>query len=151
MLRSKNVLLVKNEIYVLLIFEQLLCTVISEVTNAAPGVDPDRASFTLVLETARDTVLAGPPLATSSSIPPGADSGSGWRVLAGPIGAQILDRLLPPCRLRTGGRDREAGDLEIPGKTQRTAYPDRGGYGRYPPHGSWFEVDGPSLGLSNRH
>ncbi len=101
-LRSKTVLLVEQEIYALLIVEQVLRTVMSEATNAVPGVDPDRASFTVALETARDTVLAGPPSATP--VPLGTGDDSGWRVLAGMIGMQVLQRLLPPRRLRTGSR-----------------------------------------------
>jgi len=58
-LRSKTVLLMEQEIYALLIVEQVLRTVMSEATNAMPGLDPDRASFTVALAKACDTVLLG--------------------------------------------------------------------------------------------
>lgn len=104
-LRSKNVLLVEQEIYALLIVEQVLRTVMSEAANAVPGLDPDRVSFTVALATARDTILAGPPCAVSIPAVPGAASHvSGWERLAGVIGVQVLGRLLPPRRVRTGSR-----------------------------------------------
>ncbi|GAB3246437.1 hypothetical protein GCM10027562_03740 [Arthrobacter pigmenti] len=43
-LRSRTVGLVEQEIYALLISEQLLRTAMSEVTNAAPDLEPDRAN-----------------------------------------------------------------------------------------------------------
>lgn len=97
-LRSKSVLLVEQEIYALLIVEQLLRTVMSEATNAVPDLDPDRASFTIALTMARDLLTLG----HAASARP--RELSGWRALAGRIGEQLLDRLLPPRRLRTGSR-----------------------------------------------
>lgn len=97
-LRSRTVQLVEQEIYALLIVEQLLRTVMSEATNAVPGLDPDRASFTIALTTAKDLVILGP---TAGARRP---KRSGWRALAGIIGAHVLDRLLPERRMRTGSR-----------------------------------------------
>jgi len=95
-LRSRTVQLVEQEIYALLIADQLLRTVMSEATNAVPGLDADRASFTIALTTARDTVITG--------APPQAHPGRGWHGLAGRIGEHLLANLLPPRRLRTGPR-----------------------------------------------
>lgn len=95
-LRSRTVQLVEQEIYALLIAEQLLRTAMSEATNAVPGVDPDRASFTIALTTARDTIILGPRTQASC--------GQGWHALAGRIGEHLLANLLPPRRLRTGPR-----------------------------------------------
>lgn len=103
-LRSKSVLLVEQEIYALLIIEQVLRTVMSEAANAVPGLDPDRASFTVALETARDTVLTGPPALQQLVVAGHEPAGAGWRALAGMIGVKVLERLLPPRRLRTGSR-----------------------------------------------
>ncbi|MHA7178467.1 hypothetical protein ACX80D_17710 [Arthrobacter sp. Sr24] len=95
-LRSRTIQLVEQEIYALLIAEQLLRTAMSEATNAVPGVDPDRASFTIALTTARDTIILGPAVR--------AHPGRGWYGLAGRIGEHLLANLLPPRRLRTGPR-----------------------------------------------
>lgn len=94
-LRSHTVQLVEQEIYALLIAEQLLRAVTSEATNAVPGLDADRASFTIALTTARDILILGP---ASRTCP-----GRGWHALAGRIGEHLL-ALLPPRRLRPGPR-----------------------------------------------
>lgn len=96
-LRSKSVLLVEQEIYALLIVQQLLRTVMSEATNAVPYLDPGRASYTVALTMARDLLILGHTV-------PATGERSGWRALAGRIGEEILERLLPPRRLRTGSR-----------------------------------------------
>lgn len=96
-LRSRTVVLVEQEIYALLIAEQLLRTVMSEATNAVPGLAPDRASFTIALTLARDTIILGP-------VPAPAGAGPGWQQLTGRIGANLLANLLPARRLRTGPR-----------------------------------------------
>ena len=95
-LRSRTLALVEQEIYAPLIAEQLLRTVMSEATNAIPGLAPDRASFTIALTLARDTIILGPE--------PRACPGRGWHALAGRIGEHLLANLLPPRRLRTGPR-----------------------------------------------
>lgn len=95
-LRSRTVELVEQEIYALLITEQLLRTVMSEATNTDPDLDPDRASFKLALTAARDTIILGPD--------PSGPAGTGWAALAGQIGQHILAGLLPARRLRTGPR-----------------------------------------------
>lgn len=96
-LRSRSVLLVEQEIYALLIVQQLLRTVMSEATNAVPDLDPDRASYTVALAMARDLVIPGPTRPATGERP-------GWRALAGRIGDEVLDRLLPARRLRTSSR-----------------------------------------------
>lgn len=59
-LRSHTLDLVEQEIYALLLTEQLLRIVMSEATNTDPFLDPDRASFSIALTTARDTIILGP-------------------------------------------------------------------------------------------
>lgn len=97
-LRSRTVQLVEQEIYALLIVEQLLRTVMSEATNTVPGLDPDRASFTIALSTAKDLFILGPAASTRQP------QHTGWQALAGTIGTHVLDRLLPKRRMRTGTR-----------------------------------------------
>ena len=75
-LRSRTVQLVEQEIYALLVVEQLLRTVMSEATNAVPGLDPDRASFTIALNTAKDLVVRG---RTAGARHPRQTGGGHWR------------------------------------------------------------------------
>ena len=50
----------EQEIYALLNAGQLLRTAMSEFTHAGPALDPDRASYTVALSTARDLIIFGP-------------------------------------------------------------------------------------------
>ena len=60
--------------------------------ETVPGTDPDRASFTIALETAKETLTAA-----TSIIPAGAS-------ITGRIGRAVLDGLLPPRRPRVSVR-----------------------------------------------
>jgi hypothetical protein len=86
---------VAQEIYALLITYQALRIAISDATLTQPGLDPDRASFTVALHAARDQlVLAAGVLAdTTTSID-----------LVGQIGQVVLAHLMPGRRLRTSPR-----------------------------------------------
>ena len=79
----------------MLIVEQLLRIAVSEATNAAPGLDPDRANYTLALSTAKDLIDLVPTVDVRHPQP------SGWQALARIIGAHVLDRLLPERRMCT--------------------------------------------------
>ena len=57
-----------------------------------PGTDPDRASFTTALETAKETLTAASGVITASTS------------LTGRIGRAVLDDLLPPRRPRVSVR-----------------------------------------------
>lgn len=96
-LRSRSGLLVEQEFYALLVVQPLLRTVMSEATNAVPDLDPDRASYTVALAMARDLLILGPARPAIGERP-------GWRALAGRIGDEVLDRLLPARRQRAGSR-----------------------------------------------
>ncbi|MCW4466766.1 hypothetical protein OK351_14830 [Glutamicibacter sp. MNS18] len=95
-LRSRTLDLVEQEFYALLLTEQLLRIVMSEATNTDPFLDPDRASFTIALTTARDTLILNPA--------PGHRAGNGWAPLAGRICHHLIAGLLPARRLRYGPR-----------------------------------------------
>ncbi|WP_338673861.1 hypothetical protein V1460_17050 [Streptomyces sp. SCSIO 30461] len=72
--------------------------------ESRPGTDPDRASFTIALETARDQLV----LARAD------DQLTGQSLLVGRIGTALLMGLLPPRRLRTSARAVKAGRNRYP-------------------------------------
>jgi len=72
---------VEQEVFALLVAYQALRTAIADAAGTVPGADPDRASFTVALNAARDQVI----LATRSSSPPartptwpGPSAGTSW-------------------------------------------------------------------------
>jgi hypothetical protein len=92
-LRARTPAGVDQEIYALLVTYQALRIAISDATLARPDVDPDRASFTIALNTARDQLIAATGVITATTID-----------LVGVIGRKILDHLMPARRSRTNPR-----------------------------------------------
>jgi hypothetical protein len=84
---------VEQEVWALLVTYQALRAAIADAAATLPGADPDRASFTIALNAARDQVI----LAAGVTAGPAAD-------LAGTIGRTVLASLMPPRRLRTSPR-----------------------------------------------
>lgn len=84
---------IDREIHALLILYQLVRTAMADATDSQPGLDPDRASFTTALNTARDQIVHAAGVIAETVID-----------LVGVIGAQILANLLPERRLRTKTR-----------------------------------------------
>ena len=84
---------IEQEIYALLVTYQALRTAIADAAGTVPGTDPDRASFAVALNTARDQVI----LAAGVLAGPATD-------LAGTIGRNILASLMPGRRPRTSPR-----------------------------------------------
>jgi hypothetical protein len=84
---------VDQEVWALLVTYQALRTAIADAAVTAPGTDPDRASFTIALNAARDQVIlaAGVTAGTATD-------------LAGNIGRHVLASLMPARRLRTSPR-----------------------------------------------
>jgi transposase IS4-like protein/DDE family transposase len=104
---------IEQEIYALLVTYQALRTAIADAASTAPGTDPDRASFSLALDTARDQVIHA------------AGVIAGTRVdLAGRIGRLVLAALMPPRRLRISPRvvKRAMSRYNAKGKVDRTTY-----------------------------
>jgi hypothetical protein len=66
-LRSSNPALIAQEIYALLAVYQVVRIAIADAADATCGVDPDRASFTIAVQTARDLIVQA---AKSSRTPP---------------------------------------------------------------------------------
>jgi hypothetical protein len=91
-LRSEDPAGLEQEMWALLALYQALRRAMATATESVPGTDPDRASFTVALETARQTLTAATGVVT-------ADAG-----LTGRIGRAVLDGLLPPRRPRVSVR-----------------------------------------------
>jgi hypothetical protein len=92
-LRARTLPGATQEIYALLTVYQALRIAITDTTLTAPGTDPDRASFTIALQAARDQVIQAAGVIAAETID-----------LAGAIGHRILAGLLPARRLRLSPR-----------------------------------------------
>jgi hypothetical protein len=92
-LRSGDPAGLEQELWALLTLYQLIRMAMTTAAESRPGTDPDRASFTVAMETAREQVTLA-----AGIIP-------GYPVdLAGAIGRAILARLLPARRRRVSAR-----------------------------------------------
>jgi hypothetical protein len=92
-LRARTPEGIDQEVHALLITYQLLRTAMVDATDSRPGVDPDRASFTTALNTARDQIVHAAGIITGTIID-----------LVGVIGAHVLANLLPARRTRVKTR-----------------------------------------------
>ncbi len=88
-LRARTPVGIEQEVYALLVTYQLLRTAMADVTGTRAGVDPDRASFTIAYQTARDQVIQTANVIAGTVID-----------LVGTIGRHVLAALLPDRRLR---------------------------------------------------
>jgi hypothetical protein len=104
---------IEQEIYALLVTYQALRTAITDAAITSPGTDPDRASFTIALNSARDQVILAAGVLAGASID-----------LAGAIGRLVLAHLMPPRRLRISPRvvKRALSKYNARGKIDRTTY-----------------------------
>lgn len=91
-LRSGDPYGIEQEMWALLTLYQLLRTAMVDAVESVPGTDPDRASFTVALESARDQVVGVREVLDSQ---PGLVSG---------IGRAVLGHLLPARRPRISSR-----------------------------------------------
>jgi hypothetical protein len=92
-LRARTPAGIDQEICALLVTYQLLRTAITDATACVPGTDPDRASFTIALNAARDQLIHAADVIAGTVID-----------LIGTIGRHVLAALLPPRRLRVSPR-----------------------------------------------
>ena len=92
-LRSRDRAGAEQEVWALLTVYQALRMAMTAAAGTVPGTDPDRASFTIALETAREQVT------TARGIAVPADPGDGGR-----IGRAVLAGLLPARRARYSAR-----------------------------------------------
>jgi hypothetical protein len=83
----------RQEIYALLTACQAIRIAITDAAGTIPGTDPDRASFSVALQAARDQVIQAAGVIAEETID-----------LAGTIGRHVLDNLMPARRLRVSPR-----------------------------------------------
>lgn len=88
-LRARTPQGIDQEVHALLVCYQILRLAMTDATSTQPGTDPDRASFTIALHAARDQLIQAAGVLATTTID-----------LAGRIGRQVLDNLLPDRRLR---------------------------------------------------
>jgi hypothetical protein len=88
-LRARTPAGVEQEVYALLVTYQLLRTAMADATATQPEVDPDRASFTTALHSARDMIIQAAGVIADTTID-----------LVGTIGRHVLAHLMPDRRLR---------------------------------------------------
>lgn len=90
-LRSSDPVGLQQEMWALLTLYQALRRAMVSAVESRPGTDPDRASFTTALETAKDLLLSATDTSDDTD-------------LVGRIGHAVLADLLPPRRPRTSVR-----------------------------------------------
>ncbi len=88
-LRARTPTGVEQEIYALLVVYHLLRTAMADATATQPDTDPDRASFTIACQSARDQLIQAANVLAGTVID-----------LVGTIGQHVLANLLPARRLR---------------------------------------------------
>jgi hypothetical protein len=96
-LRARTPPGVQQEIYALLVTYQALRIAISDAVITRPEVDPDRGSFSIALNAARDQLVAAMGVLTDTAPNAVID-------LAGELGRQVLGHLMPARRSRTNPR-----------------------------------------------
>jgi len=92
-LRARTPAGIDQEVYALLTAYQALRLAMTGATDRDPDTDPDRASFTIALNTARDQVIHAAGVIADTVID-----------LIGRIGRAVLNGLLPERRTRTSPR-----------------------------------------------
>ncbi|MGW2697790.1 hypothetical protein [Streptomyces sp. NPDC001296] len=92
-LRARTPAGIAQEIYALLTVYQALRIAIADATDSDPAADPDRGSFTIALEAARDQVIQAAGVIADETID-----------LVGTIGRRVLAHLMPDRRLRVSPR-----------------------------------------------
>jgi hypothetical protein len=121
-LRARTTAGLIQEIYALLTAYQLIRIAIADATATSPGTDPDRASFSVALQAARDQVIQASGVTAGTVID-----------LAGTIGRSLLDHQMPSRRLRLSPR-------AVKRPMSRYAYKTRQASGRHS-HKATISID----------
>lgn len=88
-LRARTPVGIEQEVYALLVTYQLLRTAMADATSTRPGLDPDRAGFSIAYQIARDLLVQASNVIAGTVID-----------LLGTIGRHVLANLMPARRLR---------------------------------------------------
>ncbi len=112
-LRARTPTGIEQEVYALLLVYHLLRTAMADATSTRDDVDPDRASFTIAWQTARDQLVQAAGIIADTVID-----------LVGTIGRHVLANLLPARRLRVCPRivKRAISKYQARGHIDRTSY-----------------------------
>jgi hypothetical protein len=92
-LRARTLPGIAQEVYALLTAYQAIRLAIADATDTIPDADPDRASFCIAFQAARDQVIQAANVIADTTID-----------LVGAIGQAVLDHLMPARRLRVSPR-----------------------------------------------
>ncbi|HEY6310993.1 MAG TPA: IS4 family transposase [Streptosporangiaceae bacterium] len=92
-LRARSPAGLAQELYALLACYQVLRIAITDAIEATGSIDPDRGSFTIALNAARDLLTQAANVIAGTAVD-----------LIGAIGRRVLDNLLPDRRLRASPR-----------------------------------------------
>jgi hypothetical protein len=92
-LRARTPAGIDQEVHALLVCYQLLRLAMADATSSQAGIDPDRASFTIALQAARDQLIQAAGVIQETVID-----------LVGKIGRAVLANLLADRRLRVAPR-----------------------------------------------
>ncbi|WP_228040619.1 IS4 family transposase [Streptomyces chromofuscus] len=112
-LRARTPAGTDQEVYALLVTYQVLRLAMADAASTRPDVDPDRASFSIALNTARDLVIQATGIIADTVID-----------LVGTIGRRILADLMPDRCIRTRPRvvKRAISKYNPKGTVDRTSY-----------------------------
>jgi Insertion element 4 transposase N-terminal/Transposase DDE domain len=112
-LRARTPAGVSREVFALLVTYQVLRLAMADATGTRPDTDPDRASFSIALNTARDLLVQAAGIFNDTA-----------GDLAGTIGRQVLAGLMPDRRIRTRPRvvKRAISKYNARGTVDRTSY-----------------------------
>lgn len=113
-LRSGDQFGIQQEMWALACLWQILVTVMTDAAGTRPGFDPDRASFTVALAAARDSVIRADHIAGHPDI------------IRGTIGQAVLDRPLQARRPRIAARVLKAPGSRYPKHRPDDPRPRRG-------------------------
>ncbi|MBW8698321.1 hypothetical protein MBT84_01910 [Streptomyces sp. MBT84] len=101
-LRARTLPGIAQEIYALLTVYQAIRIAIADATSTVPGTDPDRASFSIALHTARDQIVQTAGAIAGTTID-----------LVGTIGRAVLNQLMPARRLRVSPPRRQTATVPL--------------------------------------
>ncbi|MFE7040581.1 transposase [Streptomyces atratus] len=112
-LRARTPAGVVQEVFALLVTYQILRLAMADATGIRQDIDPDRASFSIALNTARDLIVQAAGVLDGTTID-----------LIGTIGRRILADLMPDRRIRTRPRvvKRAISKYNARGTVDRTSY-----------------------------